>query len=516
MNSYIEKAVGVAAKTPTNKFESSNGYKSPDGYKGLAAFHKYWGKKPVEILSFLIESLSKENELVVDPFVGSGLIAREALLRNRRFVGIDINPVAVELTKLFIELPNPLALKEGIEDVERLVKERIDSTYELNDGLIGTHYLWDKDCLQSVWLLKKGKGGRDERTPSDFDFALIEKYQSYQTKCPRPLNQFHNSRINTTCELSLNDLFTRRALHNIDLILEAIEKQPVNIQRALKLSLTSASGQMSQMVFAITGRGKTTGKVSEKIEVGSWVIGYWRPKLHFEINVWNCFYKRATGLLKAVSGKDIDFRRFSNDSNVKNVALHKSDYSIVNDDARNVLDTLPAESVSLIITDPPHSDRIPYLEMSDMWNSILNIKPDYVREIVVSDAKGRNKKQAVYVVEMLALIKKATRVLKAGSFLALLFNARDEESWEFLQIINRDAKDLNFYGCFPMFYSAMSVVQDNRKGSLKNDYVLLFRKEGGKHKLDDLLTSLKGLPQWSFEYPNRVSKSSKDRLTNEK
>ena len=32
----------------------------PKGYKGLAAFHKYWGKKPIECLAFLIENLTEK------------------------------------------------------------------------------------------------------------------------------------------------------------------------------------------------------------------------------------------------------------------------------------------------------------------------------------------------------------------------------------------------------------------------------------------------------------------------
>ena len=32
---------------------------------------------------------------------------------------------------------------------------------------------------------------------------------------------------------------------------------------------------------------------------------------------------------------------------------------------------MPANCVSLIVTDPPHSDRVPYLELSEFWNSLL-------------------------------------------------------------------------------------------------------------------------------------------------
>ena len=58
---------------------------------------------------------------------------------------------------------------------------------------------------------------------------------------------------------------------------------------------------MTKMVFAVTGRGKTKENSLTKVEVGSWVIGYWRPRLHFEVNVWNCFENRVRKLVNALS-----------------------------------------------------------------------------------------------------------------------------------------------------------------------------------------------------------------------
>jgi len=69
---------------------------APKTYTGLAGFHKYWGKKPIESMCYLIEKCTKEGDIVMDPFLGSGLISRECLLRNRRFVGIDINPFSID------------------------------------------------------------------------------------------------------------------------------------------------------------------------------------------------------------------------------------------------------------------------------------------------------------------------------------------------------------------------------------------------------------------------------------
>lgn len=66
----------------------------PSGYKGLYGFHRYWGKKPAETVSFLVEQLSEPGEVVFDPFLGSGAIAREASMRGRRVIASDLNPAA--------------------------------------------------------------------------------------------------------------------------------------------------------------------------------------------------------------------------------------------------------------------------------------------------------------------------------------------------------------------------------------------------------------------------------------
>ncbi len=59
---------------------------TPKSYTGLMSFHKYWGKKPTESLSYLVENCTSEGDIIMDPFLGSGLIALECLERNRRFV----------------------------------------------------------------------------------------------------------------------------------------------------------------------------------------------------------------------------------------------------------------------------------------------------------------------------------------------------------------------------------------------------------------------------------------------
>ncbi len=469
----------------------------PNGYSGFSAFHKYWGKKPVEYLSFLIETLTSENDIVLDPFLGSGLIAKEAVLRKRCFIGIDINPVSIEMASLLLAPPDVFEYARALKDAEKEIRPLIDASYLLGDGSTASHFLWDQGKLISIWKAN-GRGKREELLPTDHDLRILSKFDGYKTKALREPRFFQNSRINAYPNLQFNDLFTNRALRNMDILIEWINKQPEKVRRALLLSLTSASGQMSNMVFAITGRGKTNGYKSDKIEVGSWVVGFWRPKLHFEINVWNCFSSRSNKLLKALKQdrSSIDVHISNNPSKVNNSS---NEVALVKSDARKALRKISKGTVKLIITDPPHSDRIPYLELSEIWNSILGESANFEDEIVVSNAVERRKNKRLYNDEMTDFLKAAADVLSTSGSLAIFFNARDKDSWEYLRNVQQIVKDIIYRGCFLMNYSAGSVIQDNRQGAMKRDYVLIFQRNDCTK---DSLESLSSIESWTSEFPS--------------
>ena len=56
---------------------------------------------------------------------------------------------------------------------------------------------------------------------------------------------------------------------------------------------------------------------------------------------------------------------------------------------------------------------------------------------------------------------------------------------------------LRYIGRFPMVYSAGSLVQDNRKGSLKHDFVLIYVKTENT----TIPKVFEEIPGWSTEFP---------------
>jgi len=61
-------------------------------------------QKPVDLLRFLIENSTVENELVCDPFMGSGTTMQAVKLCNRRGLGMEKAQTLFDLAKSELEL----------------------------------------------------------------------------------------------------------------------------------------------------------------------------------------------------------------------------------------------------------------------------------------------------------------------------------------------------------------------------------------------------------------------------
>lgn len=79
--------------------------------------HKYPAKFFPELPRWLIKRYSQENDMILDPFSGSGTTNVEALLLKRNSVGIDVDPFSRFISTVKV---TPLAEKELIEAQESL------------------------------------------------------------------------------------------------------------------------------------------------------------------------------------------------------------------------------------------------------------------------------------------------------------------------------------------------------------------------------------------------------------
>lgn len=202
--------------------------------------------------------------------------------------------------------------------------------------------------------------------------------------------------------------------------------------------------------------------------MGSWVIGYWVPEEHFEINVWNCFENRYKRILKGET-------EISDIFSEKPERFIEENAVLINGTATRL--PLENNTVDYVFIDPPHANRVLYMEQSLMWNAWLGLdgQMNWDNEIIISEAKERKEKNTDNYHKLLGeAFGEIQRVLKPDRFFSFAFNCLSDRTW--LDTLNLFVQyGFEIHDIMPLEYSATSVIQDNRKNALKTDFVLTFK-----------------------------------------
>lgn len=454
----------------------------PATYTGMYAMHKYWSKKPHNVVARYIRQFSQPGDIVLDTFCGSGITVVESVKSRRRAIGVDINPSAVAATRMALEHIDIPTLQTSFERLREAVSAAIDTLYQTdcprcgNPAAIATHTIWEQQQPREIWVSCSACAcSRTIKTPTERD-GQAALFPALPPRWYPQTYLWENGRINARTGMTIADLFTPRALSALSLLLQHIrEIDGQDIRAVLEFCFSAALAQTSKMVFVIRRRGKTRGVArSNKAEVGSWVIGYWLPPEHFEIHVWRCFENRFKRILKGKREVNTVIPT-ALPVCTSYAELHQAQagYWVACGSATNL--AIADATVDYIFTDPPHGNRIPYLELSLMWNAWLGQTCDWEQEIVISESRERHKDIDDYQVRLRQAFQEFWRVLKSGRYCSVAFNSLDDATW--LVVLNTClAVGFAVVDVQPLAYSARSVVQDNRRNALKTDFVITCQK----------------------------------------
>jgi len=89
------------------------------------ALHPFPAKFPPQLPRLFIERLTEPGQVVLDPMVGSGTTLVEAMLLGRRGVGVDIDPLAVLLSRAKTTPLERSALQEAVDRVLESARRRL-------------------------------------------------------------------------------------------------------------------------------------------------------------------------------------------------------------------------------------------------------------------------------------------------------------------------------------------------------------------------------------------------------
>jgi len=409
------------------KIEHINYPIPPKTHASMYLMHKFWARKPSNILNEYIKIYSNKGDIVLDPFCGSGVTAIEAVKLERRVVAIDIDPLATFITRMTGIIIDIEKLKIEFEKIENNIKVKISELYITKCKKCGKKeniieaIIWNSNKPLEIRYSCSCSKSTLWKEPDKYDIDLINRINKIEIPFWYPQNELiWNPRVNVNKGMTVYDLFTHRNLYALSWILNEIENiNDKNIKEILKFAFSASLPQASKLVPYIHSKGR------EK-QVGSWSIrGYWIPEEHFEINVWNCFNERIKKLIRGKKESNSLLENLWFEAKIFEDLLKDKSILIQTKSARN-LEDIPDNSIDYIFTDPPYGDSVPYLELNYLFSSWLKFEPNFEEEIIISDSPVRKKRSIELYSSMLRnSFDVMFRVLKPNKYLTVTFHNTD-------------------------------------------------------------------------------------------
>jgi len=109
-----------------------------NGYADINSLHWYPAPFVPQIPAILIELLSKASDMVLDPFAGGGVALLEAAKLNRRFVGVDRNPHAIDIINAkfsALDVVTEYWPAKLLKDLDRHARKIESAKYVRNQGI---------------------------------------------------------------------------------------------------------------------------------------------------------------------------------------------------------------------------------------------------------------------------------------------------------------------------------------------------------------------------------------------
>jgi len=144
-----------------NRAESGDLSGAFNKYKGRQVsycthgIHRFPAKFIPQVPRFCMEHYSKQGDVVLDPFMGSGTTLLEAMLLGRDAYGIDIHPLARLIAKTKVT-PLPIALlKETADSLLRDIRRDDEDNSEFIPEMLNFDHWFRRDVAKNLATIKK-------------------------------------------------------------------------------------------------------------------------------------------------------------------------------------------------------------------------------------------------------------------------------------------------------------------------------------------------------------------------
>lgn len=437
-------------KIQQSKIDHLNRQIPPLAHTPMYNWHKFWSRKTWNVVAEFIKTYCPKDCIVLDPFVGSGVTALEALKHGRKAIVSDILPISTEIIRLTIKPVSLTKLSDAFQKVEKKVKNKIQSLYitkcrKCKREIPLTCAIWTQEretqdkpikrkCMEIRYESCPTCGDRrDSNTlPIDFDKEMIQKIDKKEIKEWYPKQKLYHINGKPFKEKqkfeSVDELFTKRNLQALAWLMEVIEEESNrDLRDFLKIAFTS----ISHLCSSLLAEGEPGYRPFSG--VGWNQQSYWFTPRFIESNVWEKFKGSIYGNQGLVNAKKESNKYYQNvrvGSSCNEVISGQADIFIYTGSCFDLMKEMHDKygdegCVDYIFTDPPYDASVQYGELAYMWVTWMKKDKGYLEKIA-SDEVVRNEKQDkdfnVYHSYLTRSFRDMFSVLKPNKYLTVTFH----------------------------------------------------------------------------------------------
>jgi 16S rRNA G966 N2-methylase RsmD len=409
-------------------------------------WHKFWTRKPHNVVREYIEQYSKPGDIILDPFAGSGVTIMEGIKAGRKVIGIDILPMAIDLWKATIERVDIALLDRDFSAIEKKVRPKILRLYETTCrsckrviSIICT--IWENNKAKEIrYKCPYCDCGdvRDEGCQlNSRDKQILKSIEQKKIREWHPNNNFYypdgTPFMTEQGYDSVDKLFTKRNLYALAILYEAINATCSSTTLPFMKLVFSSMVHLSSKMCPVRPSRPFSSLWS--------LLSFWVPPVNMESNVWDKFYSAYMGHQDFRSGK-LDAQSTLPDAtyarSLRVLGKKRKWYLPICKPALVGLRNLQKENLRLtgeekpfvdyVFTDPPYAGSVQFGESSYLWTAWLYPSLDaksYLaglvdNEVVLNDQQKKPFER--YYSMLHATLKEVAKVLKPGGYMHLTFH----------------------------------------------------------------------------------------------
>lgn len=404
----------------------------------------YFTRQSWDIVAQNIKAFTNEGDIVLDSFGGSGVTAIEAMMNGRLGIHTDLNPLSIFMVKALsakVNLGELWDLSEEIlaefenlrpkneKEAKAMLKNAKHYPNAIDEEFGQTATIKMQDEI--LWLPKDEILPKGSDTPSVL--GLFSPLQLAELALLRKLIFKH-----TTPSGTKEQRLIKRNLRYSLLLAFYNTLSVINLTYHETKSRKGAAGnyfafyyryRMAKIPYFLD----TAQTFQRKIKL----ILRGKQELENSPNFYKAYFEPLERVIKDFNGAMINQR--TNLDKTDSILEKTNGEKIFQADATN-LKEIENESVDFIYTDPPYGAKIPYLDLSTMWNAWLDLSVDETLKEKECIEKGSlDKTRDEYYDLMKKSLNEMYRVLKFNRWLVFVFQHQDVRLWQTLRISAQNA-----------------------------------------------------------------------------